>query len=57
MNFHGSGPIDGFTPDLSSAKGEHPGLIAITIVTQLLVKYFSSSANVNVVCVNKGLIH
>jgi hypothetical protein len=57
MNFHGSGPIDGFTPDLSSAKGEHPGLIAITIVTQLLVKYFSSSANVNVVCVNKGLVH
>jgi len=56
MNFHGYGPVHGFTTDLSSARGELAGLTAITIVAHLLLKYFSSSANVNLVFDNKGMV-
>ncbi|MFN9979486.1 MAG: hypothetical protein ACK53Y_06215 [bacterium] len=57
MNLHGSGPVHCYPTHLSSSQGELAGLAAISIVTQLLLKVFSSPANVSVVCDNKAMVN
>lgn len=41
LNIHGSRPVDGYTPDMSSTRAEIHGIMAATIIAHLFLKYHS----------------
>jgi len=55
-NISGSGPVDGFTPFMSSTWAELAGLTAISVVASLFLQVYSSTAKVKIICDNKGVI-
>jgi hypothetical protein len=57
-NLHilGSGPVDVSPPYISSAKAELASITAVSIIAQLLLKFQSSNATVELICNNKGMI-
>jgi hypothetical protein len=51
------GPVDGYTLDMSSGRGEIHGITAMSKISQLLLHFHSSSAKVEAVCDNQGAIN
>jgi hypothetical protein len=55
-SIHGSGPVDGYGPHLSSTHGELQGQTAIAIVTNLFLRHHNSSIPIRMICDNKSAI-
>jgi hypothetical protein len=49
------GVVHGFSPFLSSGRGELQGIFALSIVANIFKHHHSSSAKVTVICDNQGV--
>jgi hypothetical protein len=56
MHMHGSGPVDGYFPYLSSTRGKLQVITAVTIIAHLLFKFHFIKGSVRATCDNQGAI-
>jgi len=54
-NIQGSGPVDGFAPYLSFSHGKLQGIRAVSLMSNLLIKYHEKQIPVSILCDNQGV--
>ncbi len=57
LHISGHRPVDGYAMEMSSGRGEIHGVTAMSIMSQHLLHFHSSSAQLEAVCGNQGVIN